>query len=158
MADSERQNEQHDRLVRLDTAIRTAFLLLDSLDRRTLAAITPPLTTAQYHALAALDLHPAASVGELATYLLCDKANVSGLIDRLSEAGLATRTRDGQDKRRVVLELTPSGQDVLQRAAQARLTALTQALQPLQDEGERHAHEVLERLVDLLKAATEPGG
>lgn len=153
-ADGARAGERETgQLARIDRAIRQAFILLDALDRRTLGAVSPALTTAQYHALTALALAPSQNLGELAARLLCDKANASGLIDRLSEQGLATRTRDPADKRRVALDLTPAGRDVLARAALARGAALHRALAPLTDSGLRDAEGVLEHVVDLLQSA-----
>lgn len=138
---------------RIDQAIREAFILLDALDRRTLATITPALTTAQYHTLAALAQVPSQSLGDLAARRLCDKANVSGLIDRLAEQGLATRLRDPNDKRRVALSLTPQGREVLAKATRVRSAALNRALLSLQASGLGDTQHVLQRLVELLQAA-----
>ncbi len=140
-------------VARLDRAVRQAFLLLDALDRRTLSTLSPPLSNAQYHALAALALVPTQTLGELAARLLCDKANASGLIDRLSEAGLATRVRDPRDKRRVALSLTPLGRETLDRATRLRLGTLQRTLAPLGDGGTAATYEALARLVELLQEA-----
>lgn len=142
---------------RIDRAIRESFILLDALDRRTLSAITPPLTTAQYHTLAALAQVPVQSLGDLAARRLCDKANVSGLLDRLTALGLATRTRDPLDKRRVELSLTPAGREVLERATWARSAALTRALAPLDVTGLSATQHALERIVALLQSAVSAG-
>lgn len=144
---------EHGTVERVDQAIREAFILLDALDRRTLATITPALTTAQYHTLVALAQVSSQSLGDLAARRLCDKANVSGLIDRLTEQGLATRTRDPDDKRRVSLGLTPQGRDVLARATQVRSAALQRALLPLETTGLSDTQHVLQRLVELLQDA-----
>ena len=139
----------------IDRAIRDAFIYLEALDRRTLAGITPRLTTAQYHALAALALTPTQSLGALATRLLCDKANASGLVDRLSALGLVDRVRDPHDRRRVALSLTPAGQEALAQARHARAAALLRALAPLEVAGLTTMTEALQRLVALLQSAVE---
>lgn len=140
-------------MAQIDRAIRQSFILLDALDRRTLSAIAPPLTTAQYHALAALSQAPVQSLGDLAARLLCDKANASGLLDRLTALGLATRTRDRADKRRVALSLTPAGRDALERATWARSAALTSALLSLDVAEVTATRHALDRLVALLQTA-----
>lgn len=140
-------------VTRLDRWIRQSFILLDALDRRTLTGITPALTTAQYHALAQLACEPSQSLGDLAARLFCDKANASGLMDRLTEQGLATRIRDPKDKRRVSLGLTPAGRDILERATDARASALNRALFPLHVDGLTATDDLLERVVELLQAA-----
>ncbi len=71
----------------IDLLIRKAALLLETLDRSTLAAVSPPLTVAQYHALVALSRVPEQSLSDLAARLLCAKANASGLVDRLETLG-----------------------------------------------------------------------
>ena len=47
---------------------------------------------------------------------------VSGYVDRLEAAGLVTRTRSGEDRRRVGLSVSPSGLRAL-RALRTRRTA-----------------------------------
>lgn len=137
----------------IDRAIRDAFIYLEALDRRTLAGVSSRLTTAQYHALAALDVTPTQSLGELATRLLCDKANASGLIDRLGALGLVDRVRDPRDRRRVALSLTPEGREALAQARRARAAALLRALAPLEMAGLTSMTEALQRLVALLQSA-----
>jgi DNA-binding MarR family transcriptional regulator len=139
----------------IDRAIREAYIYLDALDRRTLVALTPPLTPAQYHALTALARRPAQNLGELAAALLCDKANASGLVDRLVGVGLADSARDRVDRRRVVLTLTAEGRRVLHVAAAARRRALERALAPLDQHGLEELTDGLLMLVGLLREALD---
>jgi len=142
--------------VGIDGAIREGYILLDALDRRTLAALRPPLTPAQYHALAGLASQPTQNLGELAGRLLCDRANASGLIERLVVLGLADRVADPRDRRRVILSLTPAGQEALRAAAEARRLALQRVLASLEDAGAAGLEADLSRLVTLLRAADTP--
>lgn len=130
--------------------LATAFIYLDALDRRTFAGVEPPLTSAQYHALAALAASPGQSLNELAARLLCDKANASGLIDRLTLGGLANRDRDPVDGRRVVLSLTVDGMRALKAARHARSEALAHALADVVD-----VSPDLERVINALRRAVE---
>ena len=142
-------------VTQIDRAIRDAFILLEALDRRTLAGVATRLTTAQYHTLAALAVVPTQSLGELAERRLCDKANVSGLVDKLVDAGLVHRARDPADGRRVALSLTGEGHKLLARATHARTEALLHALAPLEAPGLTTAGEHLTRLVALLRVAVQ---
>jgi DNA-binding MarR family transcriptional regulator len=134
--------------------IATAFICLEALDRQTLSAGDPPLTTAQYHALVALSAAPAPSLADLARRLLCDKANACKLMDRLEALDLATRTPDREDARKVVLGLTPAGQAALAQATRLRTAALGKVFAPLQGEGLQDVQQQLATLVALLRLAT----
>lgn len=142
-------------VTQIDHAIRDAFILLEALDRRTLSGVATRLTTAQYHTLAALAAVPTQSLSELAERRLCDKANVSGLIDKLVDAGLVHRARDPADGRRIALSLTAEGHKLLARATHVRTEALLHALAPLEASGLANAGEYLTRLVALLRAAVQ---
>jgi DNA-binding MarR family transcriptional regulator len=110
----------------LDHDLRQAGRYIEALDRRTLRAVTPPLTPAQYHLLAAAT--EPGSAGEIARRLGCDPGNVSGLIARLESQGLLECRGDPVDRRRVIVALTPGGRATLATARQARLAALVQAI------------------------------
>jgi len=45
------------------------------------------------------------TAGELARATGLSTASITGVVDRLEQAGLVTRERDGQDRRRVVIRL-----------------------------------------------------
>ncbi len=139
----------------IDLLIRKAALLLETLDRSTLAAVSPPLTVAQYHALVALSRVPEQSLSDLAARLLCAKANASGLVDRLETLGLVNRHRDTRDGRRVALSLTPAGRDLLDQALRARAAALLRALAPAGLDGLTSLMHELHRLIALLDRVNE---
>lgn len=137
----------------ISQAISTAFIIQEAIDRHVLSEATPPITPAQYHALVALSLSPNQGLGDLADRLLCDKANASGLMDRLTALGLATRIRDPQDGRRVVVSLTPYGCDVLEHATQLRLRAMRHTFAPLDPNELTTLRHHLVDLVDLLQSS-----
>jgi DNA-binding MarR family transcriptional regulator len=86
---------------------------------------------AQLFAMQKLADGPAASLGELARRTFTDPSSVSVVVTRLVERGLVTRTVDSDDRRRVLIALTPAGRAIVRRApraAQARLVAAAQAL------------------------------
>ena len=49
------------------------------------------------------------SVGELGSRLDMDTGTITPLLKRLDAAGIVTRTRDPNDERRVLVDLTPGG-------------------------------------------------
>lgn len=78
------------------------------------------LTFPQY--LVILDLLDGApvSVGVLGTRLSMDTGTITPLLQRLDAAGMVTRTRDFNDERRVIVDLTPTG-----RALEPELLTVT---------------------------------
>jgi DNA-binding MarR family transcriptional regulator len=69
------------------------------------------LTPAQIQALLFLKyIRPdAATVNTLSKYLSCKPATVSGILDALQSKKLVSRNRDTDDRRKVLLSLTPKG-------------------------------------------------
>jgi DNA-binding MarR family transcriptional regulator len=67
------------------------------------------LTPAAARALHALDPDRPQPARDLAEQLACDRSNVTGLADRLEEAGLVERRVDPADRRVKSLVVTPAG-------------------------------------------------
>lgn len=64
-------------------------------------------------AIKAMDGEGPATVGALADRLLIRHHSCVGLIDRLLKKGYVERQRDEKDRRRVIVTLTPAGEQVL---------------------------------------------
>ena len=79
------------------------------------------LTTQRFQALLAIRAFPgqAMSVGDLADELVLKHHSAVELAGRLEQAGLVARKGDPQDKRRVLLILTPAGAERLGELARA---------------------------------------
>ena len=79
------------------------------------------LTTQRFQALLAIRAFPgqAMSVGDLAEELVLKHHSTVELAGRLEQAGLVARKGDLQDKRRVLLTLTPLGAERLTDLARA---------------------------------------
>ena len=92
------------------------------------------------------------AASELADAGLLTSGAMTNRIDRLEEAGLVRRKADPEDRRKVLVELTPRGLKRIEDSAQARFEAATQALQTL-DPKQRKA---LSDLLRLVLAAHEP--
>ncbi|MFE3035028.1 MarR family winged helix-turn-helix transcriptional regulator [Streptomyces canus] len=97
---------------------RAAHRLRATADRRCLAAAG--VTTAQLGALFAVRDEPGITQQRLARTLGLRESAVTGLVGRLTGAGLVTKNPHPREHRAVVLELTASGTDAL-RAAQPEI-------------------------------------
>ena len=65
-----------------------------------------------------------AAVGEIAERLQIRHHSTVELIDRLVKRGLVERHRDDEDQRRVIVNLTPQGEEILYALSQQMLTEL----------------------------------
>jgi DNA-binding MarR family transcriptional regulator len=92
---------------------------------------TPDLSVPQFRALLYVNRHAGASLSDVAEHLGLTLPSVSKLIDKLVARGLITRESAADDRRRMVLTLTPDGQGALRAAAQATETRLADRLAAL---------------------------
>ena len=65
-----------------------------------------------------------AAVGEIAERLQIRHHSTVELIDRLVKRGLVERHRDDEDQRRVIVSLTPQGEEILYALSRRMLTEL----------------------------------
>lgn len=65
-----------------------------------------------------------AAVGEIAERLQIRHHSTVELIDRLVKRGLVERHRDDEDQRRVIVSLTPQGEEILYALSRQMLTEL----------------------------------
>lgn len=111
------------------------------------------LTYPQYLVMMACWQQAPCAVGDLGRTLYLDTGTLTPLLKRLEEQGLVTRTRDRDDQRRVVIELTDSG-----RALRERATKVPEALAcriPLERDEIGATRNVLRKLLDALAAADD---
>jgi len=91
------------------------------------AAAEAGLTSQQHQALLVIKARSKGDgvpVGVLAERLLVRQHSAVELIDRLSRLGLVSRNPDPHDRRRVLISLTPEGEDRLSALSQAHLAEL----------------------------------
>jgi DNA-binding MarR family transcriptional regulator len=79
------------------------------------------LTPATARALYELDPDHPSPARDLATQLACDRSNVTGLVDKLEEAGLVERRVDRNDRRIKTIAVTEAGRRM--QAEMRRLVA-----------------------------------
>jgi DNA-binding MarR family transcriptional regulator len=110
------------------------------------------LTTAQFVSLQAIGGAGEMSAGDLARALNLTQATVTAVVTRLERRGLIARRRAEQDKRRVIVSLTASGEALLAAAPtslQARLAERFGALAPWE---QLHILAAVQRLAALMDA------
>jgi DNA-binding MarR family transcriptional regulator len=122
------------------------------LHRRTSAAIGGELkalglSIPQFDLLSTLTEREGVSQQELAQRLYVTKGNVSGLVDRLVEAGLVERLALPGDRRSHALHLTPHGRELARRGLEAQRDYVARTLGRLADAD----LAALDRLVGLWR-------
>lgn len=65
-----------------------------------------------------------ATIGEMAERLQIQHHSTVELVDRLADKGYVQRQRDEQDQRRVLVRLTPTGEEILHRLSASMLAEL----------------------------------
>jgi DNA-binding MarR family transcriptional regulator len=97
------------------------------------------ITQQQYQAMLAIKTRPseAMPVKELAEQLLLTHHAAVQLVNRLSKAGLAKRSPSPEDRRSVLLKLTPTGETLLDGLATKHLDEMLRQ-EPLLSQSLRH--------------------
>ena len=94
-------------------------------ERRGNEAMRPlGITAAQADAITVIGQAGPLSLKELGELLIAEAGHPSRLVDRLVEAGWVERRSADDDRRRIVLSLTPEGGELERRALEAREGAL----------------------------------
>jgi DNA-binding MarR family transcriptional regulator len=130
-----------------EALVRTAPLVSRWIERL-LAAHEPSLTVAQYLALQAIGEGEVVGA-ELARRAAVSPAAISQLLAGLEDAGMLTRDRLGDDRRRQALVLTDHGRWVLESAH----TALRERLAGLLADIPPRETDALARLLERLEAS-----
>lgn len=87
------------------------------------------LTLPQFLVLAAIRQHGSGCpIGTLAENMFQAYPTMTGIVDRLKDAGLVSRGDDPKDRRKVVISLTPVGRELLDRARNTRRARMIHAL------------------------------
>ncbi|WP_227998214.1 MarR family winged helix-turn-helix transcriptional regulator [Nocardia australiensis] len=110
------------------------------------------LPRAVMRALAVLEEHGAVRVSEFARIDRCSQPAATALIGRVVADGYASRRKDPEDSRAVVVELTPAGRDRLHRARRAFGTALATRLSKFDADRLARMETDLNELLDALKS------
>jgi DNA-binding MarR family transcriptional regulator len=96
---------------------------------------SPELSMPQFRALAFLGRNEGAMLGDVANFLVLTLSATSKLVDALVNADLVTRENDLEDRRKVVLKLSPAGQQKFASVREATADFLTERVAevPIED-------------------------
>ena len=127
-----------------------SFLELDEGERQLMKHFG--LTLTQFWALVHLKDEEGRSLSELADLLICDKSNVTSLVDRLEKSGLAERKagKNG-DRRYIRVVLTPQGHQLRRVVICAREHLLRLRFQTLDTESLHQLRAPLQQLAKTLQ-------
>jgi DNA-binding MarR family transcriptional regulator len=109
------------------------------------------LTTPQLLCLYELAKSRSMTLTALAKQVNLSVSTVNGIIDRLEAKGYLTRTRLVEDRRKVALEITASGKEVVRRAPSLLQDKLSMSLSELPESKQKVIAESLERIVGLME-------
>lgn len=75
----------------------------------------PSLSVPQFRVLAFLGRYPHASLSKVADHIGITRATASTMVDRLVQRELVNRQEDPHERRQIMLKLTPTGSDRLEK-------------------------------------------
>jgi DNA-binding MarR family transcriptional regulator len=111
--------------------------------------LTPP----QVHAVLWVGHDGPLTMGEVAQRLGVSEKTVTGIVDRLERRGLASRERDGADRRVVRCRLSRAGEKVYRQLDELTSRAMGEALALLDHADRRALFGLLEKLLPRKEAA-----
>lgn len=114
------------------------------------------ISRSDYDALEALDEHGSLTPGELGARLSLTSGSVTSLVDRLERLGWASRNRHPDDRRKVIVTLTPRAWQIGQDELEHYLEAVDAAAGQLSDDERAVVVGFLEVLVDKVANAPRP--
>jgi MarR family transcriptional regulator, lower aerobic nicotinate degradation pathway regulator len=91
------------------------------------------LTPTQWAALAKLHENGPCSQNLLGRLTAMDAATIKGVIDRLTKRGLTATRPDPEDGRRILVEATAAGRELVERLAPGALAISEETLAPLSE-------------------------
>ncbi len=116
------------------------------------------LSVPQLRALSFLDRNPGSCLFHVADHLGVTTPTASVIVDRLVRRGLLLRSEDPQERRRLVLTLTPKGSRHLEQARSATRTWIAEVLAPLPRPALRRIEEGISLLGSVFRQAIGGNG
>jgi DNA-binding MarR family transcriptional regulator len=106
-------------------------------------------TLPRFDVMSALHRHPdGLRMSEISTLLRVSNGNITGIVDRLTEEGLAERTVDVDDRRAYLVRLTPRGRQLFARWATDHEAWIDELLSRLDGDDIEAMSLLLERVGD----------
>lgn len=109
------------------------------------------LTPSQTSILFTLDNRGEMTMGRLAECEAISRPSATGIVDRLAEKGLVTRSPNPDDKRSALVTITPEGRNLLQERRQIRTAYLADQIEDLSGD----ERKILLQAVEILESVYE---
>ena len=132
----------HDRIMRISTGACMRNAKNDGFGE---------LSAPQMNMLIMIRIREAVSVTELAALLGVSPPSVSAMVDRLVERGLLTRVPSDQDRRKVVIRVSPEALEDIARVEEILLGYFVELVEAVGPETTRKWCEVLEQVKQVLE-------
>ena len=107
-------NVSEDKPYLIYTLLKEVFLLLDNGDRNLFQEFD--LSVARFNALKHVINSNRIGPSELGNKMLCDKANITRLLDGMEKSSYIERTQDEADGRRIQISVKPEGEMLWRKA------------------------------------------
>jgi DNA-binding MarR family transcriptional regulator len=91
-------------------------------------------------------------LGELSQKMYLHPSTVTGVVDRLEKKGYVSRDRDPEDRRVVMVQLTPKGKRLAKRAPNPVQGKMIHGLRQLRKEKLEFIHESVQTLMEIMEA------
>lgn len=114
-----------------------------------------PVTLPQYRALYVLDQGGPCSAGRMAQRLGVHTSSVTRVCDRLVQSGLVTRGVNPDNRREVVLDMTPAGRRVVEQVLAVRAREAHRILSALPGPARRELARLAPLVVDADRRSRE---
>ncbi|MGH2861913.1 MAG: MarR family winged helix-turn-helix transcriptional regulator [Solirubrobacteraceae bacterium] len=98
--------------------------------------------------LLVIDRSEPASQQQIAERMGVDRTTMVSIIDALEAKGIIARRPDAEDRRRNLIELTPTGQEILRQATAASDAAEAKLLAPLTLEEDKQLRNLIARVLN----------
>lgn len=104
------------------------------------------LTSAQFDVIATLGNTAGLSMGEIGEKTLITKGTLTGVVDRLTKKGFVSRETPPENRRSVVVKLTPEGIRLFEQVFPVHIADIKKHLEPLNDSEMELLRVLLSRL------------
>jgi DNA-binding MarR family transcriptional regulator len=109
------------------------------------------LTPSQASVLSTLDRHGPMAMSQMADQESITKPSATGIVGRLVAKGLVSRSPDVGDKRSFIVEISPTGRELIDQRRRERTAYLARRIDSLGEED----HQALERAIELFENMIE---
>lgn len=110
------------------------------------------LTTSQFLVLLNISESGELTIGGIAKRVNLSQATVTSIVDRLAEAGLVARQRGDSDKRKVFVQLTEAGRELVERTPSALQERFAERFQQLEEWQQSMILTAVEQIARLMDA------